>query len=97
MLFRSQTFVLLIFLSVPAHAAAQSPVPELMKREVSREGAEYLQKLKKNRVPFGTNGFNLEALRQGMGSRRVPTIKDVQLIKVKIGEIPGEWVVAPPD
>src|SRR4029077_7022416 len=29
------------------------------------------------------------------GSRREPTIKDVKLIKVKIGEIPGEWVLAP--
>ena len=30
-----------------------------------------------------------------MGSRRAPTIKGVKLSKVKIGEIPGEWVLAP--
>ena len=39
-----------------------------MKREVSREGIEYLQKLRK-RTPFGANDFNLAALRAGMGSR----------------------------
>ena len=71
-----------------------SPVPELMKREVSREGIAYLEKLRKNRTPFGTNEFNLEALRKGMGSRREPTIKDVKLIKVKVGDVPCEWVVA---
>ena len=65
-----------------------------MKREVSREGIEYLQKLRKN-TPFGTNDFDLEALRAGMGSRREPTIKDVKLIKVKVGDIPCEWVLAP--
>src|SRR5262245_17784864 len=68
--------------------------PELMKREVSREGIEYLQKLRK-RTPFGSNDFNLNALRAGMGSRREPTIKNVKLIKVKVGQIPCEWVLAP--
>ncbi|MCE9566735.1 MAG: alpha/beta hydrolase fold domain-containing protein [Planctomycetes bacterium] len=75
--------------------ATQPAAPELMKREVSREGVEYLEKLRKNRTPFGTNEFNLEALRKGMGSRREPTIKDVKLIKVKVGEVPCEWVLAP--
>lgn len=74
--------------------AAQPTVPELLKREVSPESIAYLQKLKKN-TPFGTNDFNLESLRKGMGSRREPTIKDVKLTKVKIGDIPGEWVLAP--
>ena len=63
-------------------------------REVSREGIEYLQKLRKN-TPFGTNGFDLAALRAGMGSRREPTIKGVKLIRVKVGDIPCEWVLAP--
>ena len=73
----------------------QPPVPELMKREVSPEGIAYLKKLRKN-TPFGTNDFDLKALRAGMGSRRLPTtIKGVKLIKVKIGEIPCEWVLAP--
>ena len=74
--------------------AVQPALPELMKREVSREGIEYLQKLRKN-TPFGTNDFNLEALRAGMGSRREPTIKGVKLIKVKVGDISCEWVLAP--
>jgi acetyl esterase/lipase len=30
-----------------------------------------------------------------MGARREPTIKDIKLIRVKIGEIPCEWVIAP--
>ena len=74
--------------------AAPPALPELMKREVSREGVEYLEKLRKNRTPFGTNDFDLKALRAGMGSRREPTIKDIKLIKVKVGDVPCEWVVA---
>lgn len=84
-----------------AHATGQEQpptrpvVPELLKREVSREGVEYLEKLRKNRTPFGTNDFDLKTLRAGMGSRREPTIKGVKLVKVKVGEIPCEWVLAP--
>lgn len=63
-------------------------------RAVSPEGVEYLKKLRKN-TPFGTVSFSLEQLRAGMGTRREPTIKDVKLIRAKIGEIPCEWVVAP--
>src|SRR5271166_783924 len=74
--------------------AAEPALPELTKREVSREGIEYLQKLRKQ-TPFGTNDFNLDSLRAGMGSRRVTTIKDVKLIKVKVEDIPCEWVLAP--
>jgi len=62
-------------------------------KAVSPEGIAYLQKLQK-RTPFGTNNFDLKALRAGMGSRRVPAIKDVKLIRAKIGDIPCEWVVA---
>ena len=76
------------------HAVGQSAVPELMKRDVSPGGIAYLQKLRK-RTPFGANDFNLVALRAGMGSRREPTIKDVKLIKVKIGDMNCEWVLAP--
>ena len=73
---------------------AELLVPEIMKREVSPEGIAYLQKLRKN-TPFGANNFDLAGLRAGMGSRREPTIKDVKLIKVKVGDIPCEWVLAP--
>jgi acetyl esterase/lipase len=63
-------------------------------KTVSREGVAYLQKLRKN-TPFGTNGFDLAGLRAGMGSRREPTIQGVKLIRVKVGDIPCEWVLAP--
>src|SRR5437879_896202 len=60
------------------------------RRTVSREGIAYLEKLRKN-TPFGTTGFDLARLRAGMGSRREPKIKGLELIRVKIGAIPGEW------
>ena len=63
-------------------------------RAVSRESIKYLQKLRKN-APFGAADFNLERLRAGMGSRREPTVKNIKLIRVKIDDIPCEWVVAP--
>jgi monoterpene epsilon-lactone hydrolase len=71
-----------------------SAAPVDKQRTVSRESAEYLQKLRKN-TPFGAADFNLEQLRAGMGTRREPAIKDVRLSRSKIGEIPCEWVVAP--
>jgi len=73
--------------------AGKPVVPDLLKRDVSPESKAYLQNLLK-RTPFGTNDFNLAALRAGMGSRREPTIKGVKLLKVKVGDIPCEWVVA---
>jgi epsilon-lactone hydrolase len=75
---------------IPAPSGAKGD----QQRTVSREGAEYLQRLLKN-TPFGTESFDLKALRAGMGSRREPTLKDVKLIRVKVGEIPCEWVLAP--
>lgn len=63
-------------------------------RTVSPEGIAYLQRLRKN-TPFGANSFDLAALRAGMGSRREPSTKDIKLIRVKIGEMPCEWVIAP--
>jgi monoterpene epsilon-lactone hydrolase len=87
--------VLVVVVGIPpAQAGGDKPVPELMNREVSKASIEYLQKLRKN-TPFGTNDFNLAALRAGMGSRREPTLKGVKLVKVKVGEIPCEWVLAP--
>ena len=51
---------------IPPPAAAQRNKP----REVSREGIEYLQRLRKN-TPFGTNDFDLAALagRHGIAPR----------------------------
>lgn len=97
---RVSTIALLVLalghsMSLAGGDVRQPSVPELLKREISPEGVAYLQKLRKERIPFGTNDFNLAALRAGMGSRREPTIKDVKLIKVKVGDVPCEWVVAP--
>ncbi len=72
----------------PSGAPADKP------RTVSRESIEYLQRLRK-RTPFGTKDFDLAALRAGMGSRREPTVKGIKLMRVKIGDIPCEWVLAP--
>jgi acetyl esterase/lipase len=73
---------------------ASSQTWESKQGTVSPEGVEYLKKLRKN-TPFGTKTFDLAALRAGMGTRRPPTIDGVKLIKVKVGEIPCEWVLAP--
>lgn len=68
--------------------------PDIWHQDVSPEGVAYLERLRKN-TPFGTNDFDLVALRAGMGSRRQPTIPDVKLIKVMVGEVPCEWVLSP--
>jgi monoterpene epsilon-lactone hydrolase len=81
----------------PAREGRGTTPPEAvggMPREVSREGVEYLRKLRKN-TPFGRDGFNLEALRAGMGTRREPTIKGVKLVRARVGDIPCEWVLSP--
>ncbi|WLD12328.1 alpha/beta hydrolase [Planctellipticum variicoloris] len=65
-----------------------------VRKTVSPEGAAYLETLKK-RTPFGTVDFNLESLRSGMGARNEPRVEGVRLIRLKIGEIPCEWVLAP--
>lgn len=75
-----------------APPAAEAPADK--PKAVSREGVEYLQRLRKN-TPFGTVNFDLEGLRAGMGARREPTIKDIQLIRVKVEDVPCEWVLAP--
>ena len=68
--------------------------PDGKPRTVSREGVEYLENLRKG-TPFGTVDFNLEALRAGMGTRNEPHIEGVKLIRLKIGNVPCEWVLAP--
>jgi hypothetical protein len=79
-----RTFVIALFVIAVGNWLAgtglvgQPAVSELMKRDVSPEGKAYLQKLQM-RIPFGTNDFNLAVLREGMGSRREPTIKGVKL------------------
>jgi acetyl esterase/lipase len=73
---------------------SEPETPQDRPRAVSRESVEYLRALRQN-VPFGTKDFDLAGLRAGMGSRREPTIPGVQLIPVKIDDLPCEWVLAP--
>jgi acetyl esterase/lipase len=89
-------FALLACACVSRLSSADEPrtaEPAVEDREVSPEGVEYLRRLRE-RTPFGTNGFDLEALRAGMGTRREPTIEGVELVQVQAGDVPCEWVVA---
>lgn len=74
----------------PARSGASAEKP----RVISPEGAAFLDRLRKN-TPFGTTNFDLNSLRAGMGARQEPANKEIKLIRVKIGEIPCEWVLAP--
>ncbi|MBS0205546.1 MAG: alpha/beta hydrolase fold domain-containing protein [Planctomycetes bacterium] len=67
---------------------------DVWQREVSPAGQKYLQMLLA-RTPFGTTNFDMAALRAGMGTRRPPTIPDVTVTKVKVGDVSCEWVLAP--
>ena len=67
---------------------------DVWQRAVSPEGQKYLQGLL-GRTPFGTNQFDLAGLRAGMGTRRPPTIPNVSVTKVQVGDVPCEWVLAP--
>jgi epsilon-lactone hydrolase len=63
-------------------------------RVVSPEGIADLERRLKG-TPFGTVNFDLQGLRAGMGTRHEPRVKGVRLIRLKIGKIPCEWVLAP--
>ena len=68
--------------------------PGQVPEQVSPEGAAYLQRLMKN-APFGSEQFDFEGLRKGMGTRRPISVDGVQTRVTKIDEIPAEWVLAP--
>ena len=62
---------------------------------VSDEGRRYFQQLHESPA-FGASGcFDLDELREGMGSRREPTNRAVRCIPAQIDDIPCEWVIAP--
>ncbi|MBI1322513.1 alpha/beta hydrolase fold domain-containing protein [bacterium] len=67
----------------------------LLDRQISPEGVDYLKKLRDTNTPFGTNSFDFESLRKGMGTRREPTIPGIRLIKVQANGVPCEWLLAP--
>lgn len=79
------------FIAYIATVRAENPSPA---RVVSSEGLDLLQRLSRN-TPFGTNNFDLQGLRAGMGTRQEPANKEIKLTRIKVGEIPCEWVVAP--
>jgi acetyl esterase/lipase len=60
----------------------------------SLRSRRYLRLLRKS-PSFGTDGFDLEGLRQGMATRRAPKDPNVQCLPARIGDIPAEWVLAP--
>lgn len=61
---------------------------------VSPEGREYLLRLRET-PSFGANGFNLDELRAGMGTRREPVETGVECLPADAGGVPGQWVLAP--
>lgn len=61
---------------------------------VSPESREYLRQLRET-PSFGADGFNLEELRLCMAARREPADPAVQCLRVALGSIPAEWVLAP--
>jgi sialidase-1 len=67
---------------------------DVRQRAVSNEGDQYLEQRRQS-PPFGAQSFDLAALRAGMGARQEPTVPGVQLIKVKVGDVPCEWVMTP--
>lgn len=67
---------------------------DVWQREISKEGAEYLEGRLRG-TPFGTHNFDLAGLRSGMGTRHKPNVPGVKLLKVKVGDVPCEWVLAP--
>lgn len=97
----SKACCLLVFcLLVTGWSAAQDN-PAVSKRkpgqvpsQASPEGAAYLQRLMKN-TPFGSEQFDFEGLRKGMGTRRPITVEGVQTRTTKVGDISAEWVLAP--
>lgn len=74
--------------AVPAAAERVS-----LRKGISPEGVQYLERLRRG-TPFGANGFDLAALRAGMGARRAPTLPGIQLQSVQVGDVPCQWVVA---
>jgi acetyl esterase/lipase len=46
-------------------------------------------------TPFGSNSFDFDGLRRGMGTRRKIPVEGVETQAAHVGEIPAEWVLAP--
>ncbi len=64
------------------------------RHEVSEAGKAFLERRRQS-PPFGAQSFDLAGLRAGMGARQEPTVPGVRLTKVRVGEVPCEWVTTP--
>ena len=60
---------------------------------ISQESRTYIQKLRESPA-FGSAGFNLDELRQCMETRREPTNVKARCVRLDIGGMPCEWVIA---
>lgn len=67
---------------------------EIWQREPSPEGLQYLERRRQS-PPFGAQSFDLNGLRAGMGTRQEPTVPGTTTNKVKVGDVPCEWVMTP--
>jgi len=67
---------------------------DVWQREVSKEGAAFLERRRQS-PPFGASSFDLGGLRAGMRTRNEPTVPGVKLTKLKVGDVPCEWVMTP--
>lgn len=68
---------------------------EIWQREVSKEGAQFLEQRRQS-PPFGdSQEFDLAGLRAGMGARQEPNVPGVKLTKVTVGDVVCEWVMTP--
>ena len=61
---------------------------------VSPQGLAYYQELLKHPA-FGAEGFDLAGLREGMATRQAPADPDIRVTPAQVGDLPGEWVLAP--
>ncbi len=61
---------------------------------ISSESREYIRCLREGR-PFGSDGFDLDGLRQCMATHHPPTDDSVRCVPAQIDDISCEWVIAP--
>jgi acetyl esterase/lipase len=88
------SLLLTVWVAAQDNLAASKRKPGQVPEQVSPEGAAYLQRLMKD-TPFGSERFDFEGLRKGMGTRRTISVGGVRTQATKVGEIPAEWVLAP--
>ena len=61
---------------------------------ISPQAQEWLRQRRQSPA-FGATGFSLADLRAIMATTRPPISSDVRCFNAPVGDIPGEWVLAP--